>query len=75
MKEWRARQEPPVSQAGLGEKIGLSFMQVWRIENGVADPRLKTMERLQELGVCSVADWATPANSDTPPSEPIRSAG
>jgi transcriptional regulator with XRE-family HTH domain len=58
MKEWRGRQIPPLSQADLGEKLGLSFMQIHRIETGKADPRLATMQLLQDLGVADVADWA-----------------
>lgn len=58
MKEWRARQDPPMSQADLGAQLGLSFMQVHRIETGKADPRLSTMQLLEDMGVCDVGDWA-----------------
>jgi transcriptional regulator with XRE-family HTH domain len=54
LKQWRERRGWSLRQ--LGERSGVSFVNILHIESGKADPRLSTLQRLaQALGI-SVRD-------------------
>jgi XRE family transcriptional regulator, fatty acid utilization regulator len=50
LKQWRERRGLSLRQ--LGERSGVSFVNISNIETGKADPRLSTLERLaRALGI------------------------
>jgi transcriptional regulator with XRE-family HTH domain len=54
LKEWRDRRGWSLRQ--LGERAGVSYVSVFRIEAGTLDPRLSTLERLARALGISVRD-------------------
>lgn len=49
LRTWRTNREKPLSQAALGELIGIGASQVSQIENGLKGCSLETALKLREL--------------------------
>lgn len=54
LKQWRERRG--LSLRRLGERAGVSYVSVFKIEAGTLDPRLSTLERLARALDISVRD-------------------
>lgn len=54
LKQWRERRGLSLRQ--LGERSGVSFVNISNIETGKLDPRLSTLERLARALNISVRD-------------------
>lgn len=61
LRQWRERRGWSLRQ--LGERSGVSYVNISNIESGKLDPRLSTLERLARALKISVRDLLPPKRS------------
>lgn len=67
LREWRKAQEPKVTLAELGERVGYSAMSMSRFERGLADPPLDLIRALARVGIAEAGDWIERAPAEGAP--------
>ena len=69
------RKKAGLTQAGLGEKLGVSAQTVWRWENGSRQPDIGTAVRIAEILKCTLDELIAPNPTKPRPKRKDRSAG
>jgi hypothetical protein len=64
LRAWRKAQTPPLSGHDAGRWLDLSFMSIYRLEQGTRLPGGKVMRALLARGICTLEDFETPAQTE-----------
>lgn len=61
MRAFRTSLKPPLSAEDFADRYGFSRPAVYRWEVEGVVPRITTVLRCKELGICEPEDWTEPA--------------
>ena len=69
------RKKEGLTQAELGEKLGVSAQTVWRWENGSRQPDIETAVKIANILKCTLDELITPNPTKPRPKKKERNAG